>query len=98
MARNPVKRAEIVIDPAFNIPEGVDELVYADVFLESPEDGTSEDIPDDDDTPDVPDTFTIISQTLVEGTGGAQFVDIVAEVEDVVGVVRYEYRLTKETV
>lgn len=43
----------------------------------------------------VPSTFEIISQTLRTGPDGAQVVDVVVEVEDVPGAVKYEIRITK---
>lgn len=99
MAKNPVKRAQTVILPPFHIPEGVDELVYADVYQEGAgEYEVLDDISDkeDDGRPDAPDTFTIVKQTVSKTKDGHQVVDVVAEVEDVKGVIRYEYRLTKE--
>lgn len=44
---------------------------------------------------DVPGTFSIISQTVRTGPDGAQVVDVVIDVEEVEGAVKYEVRITK---
>lgn len=44
---------------------------------------------------DVPGTFVIVSQTIRTAPDGTQVVDVVAEVEDVEGAVKYEVRITK---
>lgn len=44
---------------------------------------------------DVPGTFEIVSQTVRTGPDGAQVVDIVIDVEEVQGAVKYEVRVTK---
>lgn len=44
---------------------------------------------------DVPGTFEIISQTVRTGPDGSQVVDIVIDVEEVEGAVKYEVRITK---
>lgn len=97
MAKAPVKRVETVLDPTFFIPEGVDEYVYDPSYQDGPEDEGEGDIPQDDtpDAPEVPDEFTIISQTIRGIGGGKQVVDVVAEVPVGNNVVRIEYRLTK---
>ena len=44
---------------------------------------------------DVPGTFEILSQTVRTGPNGSQVVDIVIDVEEVEGAVKYEVRVTK---
>lgn len=44
---------------------------------------------------DVPGTFEIVSQTVRTGPDGSQVVDIVIDVEEVEGAVKYEVRITK---
>lgn len=44
---------------------------------------------------DVPGTFEIVSQTVRTGPDGSQVVDIVIDVEEVEGAVKYEVRVTK---
>lgn len=48
-----------------------------------------------DDAPMAVDNLTIISQTLRRAQDGTQVVDIVAEVDDVPGATKYEFRITK---
>ena len=49
----------------------------------------------DDEELGVPGTFTIVSQTVHNAPDGSQVVDVVVEVEDVDGAVKYEVRITK---
>jgi hypothetical protein len=42
-----------------------------------------------------PTAFSIVSETIRMGPGGAQVVDMVLDVEDVQGAVNYEVRITK---
>lgn len=44
---------------------------------------------------DVPGTFEIISQTVRTSPGGSQVIDVVIDVEEVEGAVKYEVRITK---
>lgn len=100
MADIPVKRTKTEIDPTFFIPEGVDEIMYAeednigevfneDYFLEG------EIVTEDSGRLPAPDTFKIISQDVYRKKGEGRFVDIVAEVETIRGAVKYEIRVTK---
>ena len=43
----------------------------------------------------VPNSFTIVSQTVRTTKNGSQVVDVVIDVEEVEGAVKYEVRLTK---
>lgn len=43
----------------------------------------------------VPGTFEVISQTLRTAPDGTQVVDVVVDVEDIEGAVKYEVRITK---
>ena len=100
MARNPVQHRKSTVDPIFFIPEGVDEFAYDETYLFDGDDtstgGEDTDDKDNDDKLETPDSFRIVKQTVTEGKGGRQVVDVVAEVEDVDGAIRYEFRLTKE--
>lgn len=68
-----------------------------DVFVEFDGDIyiVDDDSIDSDEFLEVPDNFTIISQTIRTAPGGTQVIDLVAEVDDVAGDVTYEYRITK---
>lgn len=44
---------------------------------------------------DVPGSFEIVSQTVKTGPDGSQVVDVVIEVEEVPGAVKYEVRLSR---
>lgn len=106
-----VDRDKRYIDPMFYLPEGMDERVWAyretpDETLdeEAPEeglDGTADvTIIDEgdastDDTPLTVDNLEIISQVIRRAADGTQVVDIVAEVDDVPGITKYEFRITK---
>lgn len=109
MAENAAKRTQTAIDPMFFIPEGVDELVYDDternLDVEIVEE-ESEEIYDDvflvDDTetsnteaPETPDILSVIEQTLRKTASGNQVVDVVVEVDDIPGISKYEFRVTK---
>lgn len=108
MAEKAIKRDEIALDPMFFIPDGMDEYVYIDtedLFLD--EDGQVEEeyLDDsflvDDDTdyserPGVPKILGIVPPQVFRTTlAGNQVVDIVIEVEDIPGISKYEFRVTK---
>lgn len=78
----------------------VDEYPDPDADIDSQTDTLSDDESqldeeEADDELGVPGSFKIISQTVRTGPGGAQFVDIVIDVEEVEGAVKYEVRVTK---
>lgn len=54
---------------------------------------------DSDDTTflvlDVPDDFVVFSQTIRRSPGGQQVVDVILQVEDIIGAENYEVRVTK---
>lgn len=102
-----IKRPVAELDPMFFIPDGVDELNYAE------DNDTSEEIMDEatgdaevdtysdppvDDT-DYPATPDIVSMLLPHNMRtsdtGAEVVDVVFEVDDIEGVTNYEVRVTK---
>lgn len=48
-----------------------------------------------DDSIEAPDNLTIVAQTLRRAADGSIVVDVVVDVEDVYGVTKYEFRVTK---
>lgn len=106
MAKQPIKRSQSEIDPMFYIPEGVDELVYSDgaesLYLDADEEESAEEsfVGEDDygdytEGPDVPEIIGVVSQTLRTTAAGTQVVDLVIEVDDALGISKYETRVTK---
>jgi hypothetical protein len=110
MSKRSVRRTETILDPAFFIPEGVDELVYDDndefsseeeELLLDDTDVLDPDIIIGDETTDdsaavpVPEDITIVSQKLGTGPGGQQVVDVVVNVKNIAGVEKFEFRITK---
>lgn len=106
MAEKAIKRDEIALDPMFFIPDGMDEYVYVDtedIFLDEDGQGISPDdsfLVDDDndysDRPGVPKILGIVPPQVFRTTrAGNQVVDIVIEVEDIPGISKYEFRVTK---
>lgn len=105
MAEKSVSSQPTVIDPMFFIPDGVEDFVYSENErnLESvPEEETGDDsfVTDEGgvnyfDGPDTPDILGVVSQTLRTTNTGAQVVDVVIEVEDIPGLSKYDYRVTK---
>lgn len=73
-------------DPDADINEQFETLIDEESELDEEEVG---------DELDVPGTFEIISQTVRTGPDGSQVVDIVIDVEEVEGAVKYEVRITK---
>jgi hypothetical protein len=111
MANTPVQRAVTEINPMFSIPDGVDELKYAEIAedaeLRAADDytGTVEtvvftdmdtDLPPEEIYIDTPDIVGVISQVLRRSAGGNNVVDIIVEVDgDGAGISKYEFRVTK---
>lgn len=109
MTENAVKRTQTPVDPMFFIPDGVDELVYDDAERELDVEiveEESEEIYDDvflvDDTetsnteaPETPDILSVVEQVLRKTSAGNQVVDVVVEVDDIPGISKYEFRVTK---
>lgn len=117
MSNRPIRRKVESIDPMFNIPDGVDELVhdedasdnanYAEGSQEFAEGIIEEEIvilpveespqEEEDPTgkPPAPRVLGIIKQTLRTLKNGDERVDVVLEVEDIVGVDKYEFRVSK---
>lgn len=106
MSNRPIRRKVESIDPMFNIPEGVDELVYDedrsddlnyDAGTEEFAEGIIEDeiVDENDGLPPTPTILGILSQTLRTLKSGDERVDVVLTVEDIVGVDKYEFRVSK---
>lgn len=99
-------RNKRLVDPLFYIPEGIfsDVWEYRENYSPMSEedeavlqsDVTLIDEGDDstDDSPDAIESLSVISQTLRRSSDGA-VVDIVVEVDDIPGVTKYEFRVTK---
>lgn len=82
------------------LPDVTDEVGEPDADIDVQEDTLNDDdsqIDEDeiDDELGVPGTFSIISQTVRTAPDGTQVVDIVIDVEEVEGAVKYEVRITK---
>lgn len=106
MSNRPVRRKIENIDPMFSIPEGVDELVYDEELSDynNYAEGTSEeseiifeDEPAEDisGNPPAPRVLGIVSQTMKKLKSGDERVDVVLSVEDIDGVDKYEFRVSK---
>lgn len=82
------------------LPDVTDEIPDPDADIDIQEDTLSDDdsqLDEDEssDELDVPGTFVIVSQTVRTGADGSQVVDVVIDVEEVDGAVKYEVRITK---
>lgn len=104
-----VNREKRYIDPMFYIPDGISPEVWA--YDEDEDFGYHDDLAGDDslsddslvdegddstdDSPDIVDSLTVISQTLRRGDDGSLIVDVVVEVDDIPGTTKYEFRITK---
>lgn len=104
MAEKSVKRTTTELDPMFFIPEGVDEFIYHDreTTYETSQEETGDDffVTDDGDAdyfdgPATPEIIEVVSQTIRTTAAGNQVVDLVVEVEDLAGLSKYEFRVTK---
>lgn len=109
MSNRPIRRKVESIDPMFNIPDGVDELVhdedasdnanYAEGSQEFSEgiiedELVGEEIIEEDGIP-APVILSVFSQVLRTLKSGDERVDVVLKVEDIVGVDKYEFRVSK---
>jgi hypothetical protein len=100
MAKYEVARKKKILNPNFPIPPGGDEdFVYDDEFdLEDGDaggDGTGEDGEDDgefDELP-IPEDFSVVGQVVRTTQGGQAVVDLILEVEDIPGVVQYDWHV-----
>jgi len=99
MSSKSVKRSQTNIDPRFFIPEGVDEFVYGKT---SAGDGVGSEAPDEfvlsadgGDYEEVvtPDILGVIDQVVRTAKGGVQVVDVVLDVEDIIGASEYQFRV-----
>lgn len=103
MSNRPIRRKIQTIDPMFNIPEGVDELIHDEDASDDANDAEgsqefSEGVIEDeevDDRPPTPKILGIVSQTIKTLKSGDERVDVVLDVEDIVGVDKYEFRVSK---
>lgn len=90
------ERYKRYIDPLFYIPEGIP----PEVWEHSPKEFDEEESPvieddDSDDSPQVVDKLTVVSQKIRRTDTGSVVVDIVVEVDDVPGATKYEFRISK---
>lgn len=82
-------------------PENTEDLPDPDAEIDiqtetlSDEESELDDGPADDEELQVPGSFEIVSQTVRTAPDGRQVVDIILEVEEVEGAVKYEVRVTK---
>lgn len=111
MASNPAQKSDTVLDPTFFIPEGAAGFRYDDkdwgdsaneVDGEGGDPGSKPDFfiddgnEDDAGYPDTPEIVGVIEpQTIDSKSWGQQVIDVLLEVDDVAGDVKYEYRITK---
>lgn len=105
MAEKSVNNTQTALDPMFFIPDGVEEFVYDEKErnLETvPEEETgddsfiiSEETTNYFDGPDTPDILGVVSQTIRTTATGNQVVDLVLEVEELPGLSKYDFRVTK---
>lgn len=110
MASTPVQRKVTPIDPMFPIPAGTDELVYAttsaldsmrldgpvDSYTGNPIDPNQSQLPvmGQIDVP-TPSIIGVVSQQVRRAPSGENVIDVVLEVSEVVGAIKYEFRVTK---
>lgn len=95
MARKPVRRHKIVVDPSFFIPEGA-EGVYLDdtvVFEEDNFEDIEEDSTVEEGGLDFPKDIKVLSQKLIRAPGGQQSVEVVFEFSPVTGASDYEIKI-----
>lgn len=81
------------MNPNFNIPQGL-ALSYDPNYQFAGNDEQDGGGGDDQIFP--PQTFTIVSQEMRYADDGTLVVDIIAEVEDIDGIVKYDVRIAKE--
>ncbi len=111
MANTNISPEKTIIDPRFDIPEGLESFVYDEpteaqiAALESEDSDvvtvyTGEPVDDDFEdvnhvAPPTPETFTIVSQKIKMSPDGRQLVDVEIEVEDIPNVIQIDVRVTK---
>lgn len=106
MPAKPTQPNKIKLDPVFVIPPGAEDIfVYsrdnADPDLFAFDDGSVDVVIDDSvtdaDSTDLgtPDEFSIVSQTVRHGSGGALVVDVVIGIDDIPGATDYEVQVVK---
>lgn len=100
---------KIRVSPGVFIPDGVEDLVYVrpdtdesfgltgegeniDYEITVQNDPESAGV---DGSPPIPETFTIVSQTIRYNADGTQVVDVIAETDDLPGTDTIEVRVTK---
>lgn len=96
MAESKGKRDEFVLDAMFDNPGDVDEFVYD----ENAPDNSAEAfdigvVLDDEFGLPTPEILRIISQDVRKNKKGDQIVDVIFEVQDIPGITKYEFRVTK---
>lgn len=94
MAKRPLKRTKVEIDPMFHIPDGVDELFYAEYETTGQEDIQEEVVADPPDL-DAPVIIGIVKQEVRKLKSGAHVIDVIIEVEDFPEALSYEIRKDK---
>lgn len=96
MAKRPVQRKKIVVDPTFFIPDDVEDIVH-DPLYDPYQDDLEDDAAEDPDGVGLtaPVVVSIVSQTLRTVKGGNQVVDVVLEVSPIEGAKEYEHRTAK---
>lgn len=109
MTERSVKNTVIEVNPMFFVPEGADDIVVnpSSRFADTTEGdfdaeelyGSSEMSDEYDsalgDAPETPDIIRVVSQEVRTNKSGNQVIDLIIEVEDVLGAVKYDYRVTK---
>lgn len=100
----------IGIDPNFSFPEGLSDVVQIDANTLDYEEPVEidltidsfgeeyEDLHGEGDGADIPapEYINVVSQTVRTAPDGRQVIDVVIEVESVMGALNYEMRVTKE--
>jgi len=100
---------QIRVSPSVYIPEGVENLTYLTPDTDETYQlvGEEENIdyevtvendpeqPGISDGPAIPETFTIVSQTIRYNADGTQVVDVIAQTDDLPGTDSIEVRVTK---
>lgn len=85
-------RVKELLDDEFAVSEPNEDIDWQEGL-----DNEDSEIDDDqiDEELDVPGSFEILSQTIRTAPDGSQVVDVVIDVEEVEGAVKYEVRITK---
>lgn len=92
MARRPVTRHTIRLDPSFYIPAGVEDIVYdPNIVVNQNDDEYGEgDATDDTFGLETPSDVTVVSQKVVRASGGQFVIEVTFEVAEVAGADNYE--------